>query len=260
VRPFVAQSQAALIMAVMHGEPAPPSSRNREIPPGLDEVVQKALSRRPEDRFATAEEMSMALETCIRENGGTLGSGLGEIVLLMRHLFGEQEALTNPGVSTTGAKSPISVTPSTLTAGAPITVSLATKPTKPPNKVEGAPKRRGPNALLLSGLAILGLVATTFAAVHAVHPLRRGVLASAEGRGAMRPEPGRLILRVAPFAEVFLDGRSVGVTPLAGPLELAPGPRTLVLKNEGLGAERKVVIDLKPGEETTLHVNLLEPP
>jgi serine/threonine-protein kinase len=72
--------------------------------------------------------------------------------------------------------------------------------------------------------------------------------------------PGRLSLRIKPGAEVFLDGKSLGVTPFSAPLEVPPGPRTLVLKNAKLGVARELPISLKPGEQKAIRVNLLEPP
>lgn len=42
--------------------PAPPSQRNRYVPPGLDDIVLKALQKEPNARFQSAEEFKLALE------------------------------------------------------------------------------------------------------------------------------------------------------------------------------------------------------
>jgi tetratricopeptide (TPR) repeat protein len=47
---------------VLHVDPPPPSNYNPRIPPELDRLVLKALSKKPEDRFQSAEEMSAELE------------------------------------------------------------------------------------------------------------------------------------------------------------------------------------------------------
>jgi eukaryotic-like serine/threonine-protein kinase len=59
-----------------------PSTVNEHVPRAIDAVVLKALSREPGDRFATAREMSIALESC-----GKLAtaSEVGEWVERMAH-------------------------------------------------------------------------------------------------------------------------------------------------------------------------------
>jgi serine/threonine-protein kinase len=66
---------------------------------------------------------------------------------------------------------------------------------------------------------------------------------------------GRLRIAVTPWAEVQLDGKSVGTTPIA-PLELREGTHTLLLKNGDLQANvsRRVVV--VPDKETVLRVDL----
>lgn len=72
-----------------------------------------------------------------------------------------------------------------------------------------------------------------------------------------RIRSGRGTLRVVatPWAEVTIDGKPLGVTPLP-PSELVEGAHTIVLKNGELGStlRRKVVV--QPGKETTLRVDL----
>jgi serine/threonine-protein kinase len=47
------------------GEVTPPSRVNSEVPPELDEVILKALSRDREERFAWASELGAALRECL---------------------------------------------------------------------------------------------------------------------------------------------------------------------------------------------------
>jgi len=46
---------------VMHIDPPPPSSINPRVPPELDRITMKALAKRPEDRYQSADEMLAAL-------------------------------------------------------------------------------------------------------------------------------------------------------------------------------------------------------
>jgi serine/threonine protein kinase len=53
---------SAVARLLRNVEPEPPSRHAPDIPPALDALVLKGLSRRREDRFATAREMAQALE------------------------------------------------------------------------------------------------------------------------------------------------------------------------------------------------------
>jgi serine/threonine protein kinase len=68
---------------------------------------------------------------------------------------------------------------------------------------------------------------------------------------------GRGLLRVAvtPWAEVNVDGRALGVTPLA-PLEIAEGTHQVALKNGELGVVAKRRIVVAPNKETLLKLDL----
>jgi serine/threonine-protein kinase len=61
-RLFDADSQSAILANVLHRQIEPPSVFLADLPPALDAVVMKGLARNPEDRFATAREMAVALE------------------------------------------------------------------------------------------------------------------------------------------------------------------------------------------------------
>ena len=55
--------------AVKRGRIAKPSSTNKEVPAELDVLVMKGLARDPNDRYADAKEMALALEGCARGIG-----------------------------------------------------------------------------------------------------------------------------------------------------------------------------------------------
>jgi serine/threonine-protein kinase len=66
---------------------------------------------------------------------------------------------------------------------------------------------------------------------------------------------GTLRIAVAPSAEVVLDGRALGVTPLE-PLDLPEGTHSVTLKNNDLGVTSKRRIVVAPNRETLLKVDL----
>ncbi|UCF31335.1 MAG: serine/threonine protein kinase [bacterium] len=60
-----------------------------------------------------------------------------------------------------------------------------------------------------------------------------------------------------PWAEIILDGRSLGYTPAALPFPVSPGRHTLTLENPHLGS-RTFTLDLSPGTPHRIAVDFLE--
>ncbi|MHB1845844.1 MAG: protein kinase domain-containing protein [Deltaproteobacteria bacterium] len=61
--------------------------------------------------------------------------------------------------------------------------------------------------------------------------------------------PGRLALRVLPWAAIYLDGERVGTTPCQ-PLVVAAGHHALRLVNDEIHARRDLSVEVRPGETT----------
>ena len=74
---FDDQNESAVVYRVLNGEHIPPSRERTEVPAQLDAVVLKGLSRDPEQRFASAREMALALERTV---GGASQSEVSEWV------------------------------------------------------------------------------------------------------------------------------------------------------------------------------------
>jgi serine/threonine-protein kinase len=62
---FHADNDAETLYQILEAKIEPPSRFNRDVSAALDEVVLKGLEREPEDRFANAQEMVLALEKAI---------------------------------------------------------------------------------------------------------------------------------------------------------------------------------------------------
>lgn len=60
-RPFDGESEFAIIHQIVSQNPAAPSSINPQLPPALDAVVARSLSKQRGDRFASAHDFSLAL-------------------------------------------------------------------------------------------------------------------------------------------------------------------------------------------------------
>src|SRR6202165_2647053 len=65
--PFVGPT--AVSIAMQHASTYPPSLRqfNTNVPPSLEQIVNRVLEKEPEDRFHSAAEMQQALRQCARE-------------------------------------------------------------------------------------------------------------------------------------------------------------------------------------------------
>ena len=62
VRPFRGASTMEVLIATARDELTPASTINPRVPPGLDALLARCLAKAPEDRLATAEELSAALD------------------------------------------------------------------------------------------------------------------------------------------------------------------------------------------------------
>jgi eukaryotic-like serine/threonine-protein kinase len=63
-RMFQAETQVELFARVAAGCPGPPSQHVPDLPEAFDELTMRALRTDPNERFATAREMALALEAC----------------------------------------------------------------------------------------------------------------------------------------------------------------------------------------------------
>jgi serine/threonine-protein kinase len=68
-----------------------PREVNPQVDPKLEQIVMKALSRDPDNRYATALELAAALESIIEDLGGGSSRALGKLV---RELFEDARAQT----------------------------------------------------------------------------------------------------------------------------------------------------------------------
>lgn len=59
--PFDGERPVTVAMKQVHEPPVPPSVFEPSVPPALEQVVLKAMAKRPADRFASAEDFSAAL-------------------------------------------------------------------------------------------------------------------------------------------------------------------------------------------------------
>jgi class 3 adenylate cyclase len=120
---------------------------------------------------------------------------------------------------------------------------VASAPAAPKPAVE-APKAVQPRAPVVEKKAVVVAKAESKAApkpvVVAAAPAAPPAPAAAAG-------PARIDLAVNPWGEVFIDGKSRGVSPPLRTLELSPGSHTIEIRNSTFPSHTQKV-DIKPGD------------
>ena len=81
--------------------------------------------------------------------------------------------------------------------------------------------------------------------------------ASAPAASASSTGPGTLRVNSRPWAQVFVDGKLIGVTPQRS-ISLPAGPHTLLLVNDEFNIRKTIEVEIKPGQVTTQVMNLAE--
>jgi hypothetical protein len=69
------------------------------------------------------------------------------------------------------------------------------------------------------------------------------------------PGPPTLNVNAIPWAEIRIDGRPVGTTPLFG-IEVSPGPHVVEATNPSLGSTRRTRVVVDPGERRNVVLDL----
>ncbi len=172
--PFTGSGYGEILVKQMTEAPAPLSALRPGIPPHLELLVQKALQKRPEERFASMQEMAMALaqpEQYVEARGGLRG------FLPTSPIASAPPSAATVVLSATGTTPPH---PTTLSQSAgqmaPVTPSMLTAPPATPVRRSKVP------------LAVMGVVsAAAIAAVIAVVGLRGGAKDDTSTQAAAEP-------------------------------------------------------------------------
>jgi TolB-like protein len=61
--PFRGEIEQAMIYSILHEDPQSITSRRKDVPIGLEDIIEKALAKDPDKRYATMDELLAELET-----------------------------------------------------------------------------------------------------------------------------------------------------------------------------------------------------
>jgi len=107
--PFTADTLGRLIVCHVNEPPVPPSVINPRVSRAMNDLVLRALAKRPRDRFQSARDMRDALERLIppplRAMTPALGIGIGADTRFPTRVEGPREAQAMPTPVTVGAGS-----------------------------------------------------------------------------------------------------------------------------------------------------------
>jgi eukaryotic-like serine/threonine-protein kinase len=265
-------------------DPPPVHIRAPQVPLALAALIDKSVRRLPEARFDTAEAFAEALESWAAQQPSHKAQPA--LAALVEQLF---VPILHTGDSEQPLASPV---PSRLTMSLPVSVSASTE-VRPAKKLPRSVMLVGAACLTLSSLPAVWFylsknntdavesrpkpaqapladgpieppVTPTPAKVIDVPPSVPAVAVSptaVDGGRAMPLAParreGRLDIRVSPWAHVFVDGKSVGQTPME-PLTLTVGTHRVRLFNPELQLERETTVKVLAGQRAEIRINLLE--
>lgn len=139
--PFVAETTDAVLYAHIHTPPRPLREQRQNIPPRVEQVVMKALAKKPEDRYQTAGEFAHAYQeafvksaTQARRPQSAARRALPLIALMMCAALAVYFSLRAAGAFLAAAPAAITpaISPTSLSAGAPAATHTLPRPTEKP--------------------------------------------------------------------------------------------------------------------------------
>jgi serine/threonine-protein kinase len=194
--------------------PIPLHRRAPDVPLALERVVMRAIEKLPADRFQTADALAQNLEEL-----ASARSGLRSEELVVRAL--EHAGLVPPREG----------------AG------------------EAAPRERGRASVrrAIAGLAVLGALAVAGGIVLQTTAHREGLTAGSRPLELLPAAPGYLRVLATPWAEVWVDGQRVDVTPFARGIPLPSGTHYVTLVHPNAPVEKRTIV-VAAGETRTIDV------
>jgi tRNA A-37 threonylcarbamoyl transferase component Bud32 len=290
--PFEGKTDLEVVDLIRTGEIVPPSSLNPDLPPELDRIVGRALTRVPTLRYESAEAFQDAVTQFADDNGIRLRAR--PLADLLRALFGdgmaraeeaaaqgasfvgqvvsgvEQDGLTilrGQGAAPAGSQPSVAVRSSEsgqVSGAVPADPSLhgplptpgpmggSYPHTPPPPSTPVSAVQEVPPAEVkkpVSGLwRMVGIGLALFVALSAVVFLARIGQESGQ-ENAIPAGKGRVIVRVQPWADVWIDGKRQGSTPLQ--VDVSPGGHKVEYETPD-GKRRSARITVQAGKVVEL--------
>ncbi|MHB8874379.1 MAG: protein kinase domain-containing protein [Myxococcaceae bacterium] len=245
-------SDTQTLKAAREGAVEPPSKVNPAVPASLDEVVGRALARRPDDRYPSARDFGLAIEEWLLHSREPASSS--HLSGFLKGLYPDHaersrgpSLTTDDGLGSTVVRTPsgapllaqTALTPSSsgkLLAQAPPAEScLLDDPVPPPTQPDRPPRKTRRRLWMIIGLAFGGFWMVGGLVKNRLAPSPPPVEAPAA------PRAFKLALTSVPSgATVKLDGMELGKTPLDTNLQ-AGRKGELTVEGPGLLTRRQAL-------------------
>jgi serine/threonine-protein kinase len=199
--------------------PIPLHRRAPDVPPALERIIMRSIEKLPADRIGSTDALAEQLEELVAARRGVRGDRL--VV----------EALEHAGL----------VAPAETSAAA-----------------RRKDDRRTSVRVAVGGLAVLGALAVAAGAALQTTARREGEAAGARPLELIPSSPGYLRVLATPWAEVWIDGQRLDVTPFARAIPLPPGAHYVTLVHPDAPVEKRTV-PIAPGETRTIDVVMAIP-
>jgi serine/threonine-protein kinase len=267
---FVGDNVEQIRNAVESGHPAPPHELRPDVPPALAAIAMRAMARRAEDRYATAQELAQALRRWLEQHqpgtpasepasrastqaatggrvepGAAPRAGRGWIWALAAVLLALGALLAWRGGS--GGAAPAAAQPSAAINSATAATSSAAVVTArvapAPADAASAPAQPGATsyeATAAPPAARPGTVPPRARTAAAPVPAA-AVPVDSGATGAAAPASGVLHLAISPWGEVEVNGQPRGTTPPLTSLELPAGRHLVTVRNADFPAHSVTV-------------------
>ncbi|HEY4240568.1 MAG TPA: serine/threonine-protein kinase [Kofleriaceae bacterium] len=199
-KPFVEDEKRSAMHKIRLEKHVGARKVNPEVPRELDRIIDKCLEKQPRDRWRSAQHMVMALERFLAKHVEMNHHARLVLFLRAQNVITELEAEEY-------------LNPAALGGGA--------SPLAQPNMQAKHAVRAG---IVAHGVTF-GVLALMLGLIHvaplAATPAHANAIAAKDlGKGSVR-------VTAAPWANVFVDGKPVGVTPIAKPIELRAGTHAI---------------------------------
>lgn len=269
VRPFQAASAGGEMNAIVRVAPLPVSTINPHAPALLDELFQRLLAKKPEARFKNAEEIRNWLAQKFN-----LGSAATRRQRLQQYLTAP-ESYQSPAFSALVNAEAASPRPrkagkrlrfAAVAGFIALAASLAywssnwPKADAPSEKLEEVKTQTSTVDSLAQNIATAPIsrknenLFVRASTVVANDPLEAAGDSSAIEVGSL---PHAVFIHSNPWAYVFIDADSFGLTPVPEPITLSAGAHTLLLKNPKFPPVR-LPLEISPATPDTLAFSLWE--
>jgi len=213
-RLFSGDNDAHVMKLVLEGRITPPSEIIPDLPPALDALTLRGLSREPADRFPTAKDMALALEDAIAHVAPSkIGAWVEATAAKTLHDRSERIAVIESNSSArpaaqaqpdTGASPPFAPT---TRAGEEVHTQLSSSSASTPGRVSRAASRRARTRLVVITAGALAVSVVVALSV-------RG------GRGTVSAVPAEISAATAPAS-------IASALPVPDPTASTPTPETI---------------------------------